>query len=81
VSAKSLEQVFLNVEEIESVHKELQVSLKSCHDDFAGSVEVFKSFATRLKVYSVYIAGFEAAAQELHRWETEGTVLHLLFNF
>ena len=68
----------MNVEEIESVHRELQSSLKAAQDDPSAAISVFKAFAERLKVYAVYISGFELAAAELHRWEREGLCLHFV---
>ena len=76
VPVDAIEKVFLNVEQIESVHREIQASLRPSSSGDARElsdslVAVFKAFADRLKVYSVYIAGFEGAADELRRWERE----------
>ncbi len=80
VSHECLLKVFQNVEQIELVHREIQVALKASAEKTADKegeardehvVEVFKTYAERLKLYSEYTAGFEEASEELHRWEVE----------
>ncbi len=64
------------MEQIDAVHREIQSALKAAAEKDpdskeAACVDGFRVFADKLKAYTVYVAGFEAASEELHRWELE----------
>lgn len=62
------------------MHKEIQESLRSAVGSLSGSAvgQVYQSFARRLRVYDVYVRGYEEAAEELQRWEADSSMRELL---
>ena len=70
----SLERVFLNVEDIATIHRNLQKALADASGSDGEMVriaKVFRGHADKLRLYSVYVSGFEPAAEELLRWQED----------
>lgn len=75
VPPERLARVFLNIEDIHSLHKELLGSLgKDEKEAIVRIGPVYREFADKLRVYLPFVSGYELAAEELLKWESDPTI-------